>query len=74
MNPDETPAQGVQVVVDPGQVQGFTANNGMARLTINTEARIDRLTITVSENLSNCFYLFMHYSPVNVVNGGLNLH
>ncbi|KAK5866269.1 hypothetical protein PBY51_020475 [Eleginops maclovinus] len=36
LNPDNTPAQGVAVVVDPGQVNGFTADNGMARLTINT--------------------------------------
>uniref|UniRef100_A0A671YLM0 Complement C3-like n=1 Tax=Sparus aurata TaxID=8175 RepID=A0A671YLM0_SPAAU len=46
MNPDETPAQGVAVVVDPGEVEGFTAANGMARLTINTEAGINSLRIT----------------------------
>ncbi|XP_045904440.1 complement C3-like [Micropterus dolomieu] len=46
VNPDESPAQGVEVVVNPGQVQGSTAANGMARLTINTEARNDRLIIT----------------------------
>ena len=48
MNPDETPAQGVAVVVDPGEVEGFTAANGMAKLTINTEAGINSLRITVS--------------------------
>ncbi|XP_051240257.1 complement C3 [Dicentrarchus labrax] len=46
LNPDDTPAQGVTVVVNPGQVTVFTAANGMARLPINTEARTDRLTIT----------------------------
>ncbi|XP_041640226.1 complement C3-like [Cheilinus undulatus] len=45
-NPDGTPAQGVPVVVNPGQVQGYTVANGMARLTINTEARTTRLSIT----------------------------
>lgn len=51
MNPDDTPAHSVAVVVDPGQVIGFTAPNGMAKLTINTDARTDRLAITVSEML-----------------------
>uniref|UniRef100_A0A8C9X0E0 Complement C3-like n=1 Tax=Sander lucioperca TaxID=283035 RepID=A0A8C9X0E0_SANLU len=46
VNPDSTPAKGVAVVVDPGQVKGFTAANGMAKLSINTEAREPRLTIT----------------------------
>ncbi|XP_070782562.1 complement C3-like [Enoplosus armatus] len=46
VNPDDTPAQGVVVVVDPGQVQALTAANGMARLTINTEARTNYMTIT----------------------------
>ncbi|MBO6031027.1 MAG: hypothetical protein J6Q22_06110, partial [Prevotella sp.] len=46
VNPDDTPAQGVAVVVDPGQVKGFTASNGMARLAINTEAGTEKLKIT----------------------------
>ncbi|KAM7009820.1 complement C3-like [Tautogolabrus adspersus] len=50
VNPDGTPARGVRVVVDPGQVQGFTVANGMARLTINTEARTSRLSITARTN------------------------
>ncbi|XP_073327868.1 complement C3-like isoform X2 [Pagrus major] len=50
VNPDETPAQGVAVVVDPGQVRGVTAANGMMRVTINTESRTDRLTITAKTN------------------------
>uniref|UniRef100_A0A671XQY5 Complement C3-like n=1 Tax=Sparus aurata TaxID=8175 RepID=A0A671XQY5_SPAAU len=37
VNPDGSPAQGVAVLVDPGDVQGVTAENGMARLSINTE-------------------------------------
>nr|XP_046263075.1 complement C3-like [Scatophagus argus] len=46
LNPDDTPAQGVEVVIDPGQVRSRTAANGVARVTINTEARTDTLTIT----------------------------
>uniref|UniRef100_UPI0037E81A37 complement C3-like n=1 Tax=Semicossyphus pulcher TaxID=241346 RepID=UPI0037E81A37 len=45
VNPDGTPAQGVPVVVNPGQVQGFTVANGMARLTINTAAGTSSLEI-----------------------------
>ncbi|KAF3833602.1 hypothetical protein F7725_024806 [Dissostichus mawsoni] len=48
VNPDNTPAQGVPVVVQPGYVNGITANNGMARLTINT--RNPQLTITARTN------------------------
>ncbi|XP_074487252.1 complement C3-like [Sebastes fasciatus] len=50
VNPDGTPAQGVTVVIDPGQMQGFTAANGMARLTINTVAGEPTLTITAKTN------------------------
>ncbi len=37
-NPDDTPADGVPVVVIPGEVRGFTGANGIAKLTINTVA------------------------------------
>ncbi|XP_070831511.1 complement C3-like [Chaetodon trifascialis] len=47
VNPDGTPAQGVPVVVNPGEIQGFTTAHGMAGLTINTGI-IQRLTITAS--------------------------
>nr|AFC89899.1 complement component C3 [Miichthys miiuy] len=50
VNPDDSPAQGIAVVVDPGQVQGFTAANGLARLTINTAAGTSRLAITARTN------------------------
>ncbi|XP_036954098.1 complement C3-like [Acanthopagrus latus] len=46
MNPDETPAQGVAVVVDPGQVTGVTEASGMARITINTVETSGELQIT----------------------------
>ncbi|XP_061686215.1 complement C3-like [Syngnathoides biaculeatus] len=46
VNPDETPAGGVRVMVNPGEVHGFTAENGIAKLTVNTLARDTRLTIT----------------------------
>ncbi|XP_062243569.1 complement C3-like [Platichthys flesus] len=44
-DPDGTPAQGVAVVVNPGQVQGITAANGYAKLTVNTVAGVSTLTI-----------------------------
>ncbi|XP_068178625.1 complement C3-like [Antennarius striatus] len=47
-NPDGTPAQGVAVVIGPGQVRGQTGENGMARLTVNTEARTDSLRVTAT--------------------------
>ncbi|XP_035518561.1 complement C3-like [Morone saxatilis] len=46
LNPDDSPAQGITVVVDPGQVMGLTAPNGMARLTINTDTQTTKLTVT----------------------------
>ncbi|KAM9318794.1 LOW QUALITY PROTEIN: complement C3-like, partial [Pholidichthys leucotaenia] len=46
LNPDETPASDVPVVVTPGPVNGITTGNGMARLAINTAARDGQLTIT----------------------------
>ncbi|KAF1394913.1 hypothetical protein PFLUV_G00006060, partial [Perca fluviatilis] len=45
-NPDGTPAERIPVVVTPGQVQGFTAANGIAKLSVNTGAGEPRLTIT----------------------------
>lgn len=52
MNPDTSPADNIAVVVNPGQVMGFTAANGMARLTINTVANINQLAITVSKRFT----------------------
>ncbi|XP_033969799.1 complement C3-like isoform X1 [Trematomus bernacchii] len=49
VNPDNTPAQGVSFVVEPGTVTGMTADNGMARLTINTGG-YPQLRITASTN------------------------
>ncbi|KAM4584160.1 complement C3-like [Odontesthes bonariensis] len=46
LNPDESPAEGIPVVVSPGDVRGSTAANGMARLTINTAAGNANLAIT----------------------------
>ncbi|XP_077381637.1 complement C3-like [Festucalex cinctus] len=39
VNPDETPARAIPVVVNPGEVGGFTSDNGIAKLTVNTVAR-----------------------------------
>ncbi|XP_059191588.1 complement C3-like isoform X1 [Centropristis striata] len=49
-NHDGSPARGVAVVIDPGQVNGSTADNGMARLTINTVAGNNILPITAKTN------------------------
>ncbi|XP_028279900.1 complement C3-like isoform X2 [Parambassis ranga] len=46
LNPDESPAAGVPVVVIPGDDSGITEDNGMARLTINTVAMQKTLEIT----------------------------
>ncbi|XP_007578376.1 complement C3a.1 isoform X1 [Poecilia formosa] len=46
VNPDGSPAEGIPVVITPGNVRGSTASNGMARLTINTAATDARLQIT----------------------------
>ncbi|KAL3996131.1 solute carrier family 38 (sodium-coupled neutral amino acid transporter), member 3 [Sarotherodon galilaeus] len=50
LNPDGSPAQGVAVMIDPGDVQGFTAANGMARLTINTVNNPQPMKITAKTN------------------------
>uniref|UniRef100_A0A3Q1G758 Complement C3-like n=1 Tax=Acanthochromis polyacanthus TaxID=80966 RepID=A0A3Q1G758_9TELE len=46
-NPDGAPARGVAVVVEPGEVEGVTGANGMARLTVNTVENSQTLDITV---------------------------
>ncbi|XP_029950703.1 complement C3-like [Salarias fasciatus] len=46
MNPDETPATNIQVVVFPGEVQGITGKNGVARLTVNTQGNMQTLDIS----------------------------
>ncbi|KAG7223749.1 hypothetical protein INR49_026431 [Caranx melampygus] len=46
LNPDETPAEGVPVVVEPGDVPGLTAANGMAKVTVNTMNGAASLTVT----------------------------
>ncbi|XP_044201967.1 complement C3-like [Thunnus albacares] len=56
LNPDETPARGVDVMVDQGQVQGNTASkgltapNGMAKLFVNTAEGDENLQITIKTN------------------------
>lgn len=52
LNPDTSPAKGVTVVVEPGLVEGSTAENGMAKLTVNTVANVNKLTITVRDRSS----------------------
>ncbi|XP_041838072.1 complement C3-like [Melanotaenia boesemani] len=53
LNPDDSPASRIPVVVTPGNVNGVTAANGMARLTINTEGTLQRLKITAKSNDPN---------------------
>ncbi|XP_067438879.1 complement C3-like [Thunnus thynnus] len=50
LNPDETPAQGVAVMVDQGQGQGDTASNGMAKFNVNTAEGDENLEITIKTN------------------------
>uniref|UniRef100_A0A8C9XDJ9 Anaphylatoxin-like domain-containing protein n=1 Tax=Sander lucioperca TaxID=283035 RepID=A0A8C9XDJ9_SANLU len=53
VNPDGTPAKGVAVVVDPGQVQAITAANGMAKLTVNAGASLAITAKTNDPHISN---------------------
>ncbi|KAL7845321.1 hypothetical protein AOLI_G00235130 [Acnodon oligacanthus] len=46
-NPDETPADDVEVLVTPGNVQGRTNKNGIAKIVINTQKGASSLDITV---------------------------
>ncbi|XP_041640227.1 complement C3-like [Cheilinus undulatus] len=45
LNPDDTPARNIQVIMTPGPVTGFTEDNGMARLSINTAETTNPLQI-----------------------------
>ncbi|KAL7845320.1 hypothetical protein AOLI_G00235120 [Acnodon oligacanthus] len=49
-NPDQTPAENVDVVVNPGGGRGRTKANGIARVTVNTEAGVRSLQISVKTN------------------------
>uniref|UniRef100_A0A667Z865 Complement C3-like n=1 Tax=Myripristis murdjan TaxID=586833 RepID=A0A667Z865_9TELE len=53
LNPDDTPARGIPVVVGPGDVKGFTGANGMAKLTVNTIAGNQNLDINAMTNDPN---------------------
>ncbi|XP_040001306.1 complement C3-like isoform X2 [Xiphias gladius] len=50
LKPDGSPAQGVVVVMDADRVEGITAANGLARLSINTVKNPKPLTITAKTN------------------------
>uniref|UniRef100_A0A8C7XQI0 Uncharacterized protein n=1 Tax=Oryzias sinensis TaxID=183150 RepID=A0A8C7XQI0_9TELE len=49
LNPDESPAVNIPVVVTPGPVRGPTAANGIARLTINTVTTAGGLSISTDD-------------------------
>uniref|UniRef100_A0A672HAH3 Complement C3-like n=1 Tax=Salarias fasciatus TaxID=181472 RepID=A0A672HAH3_SALFA len=48
LNPDETPAGNVPVLLFPGDIQGVTGSNGIARFTVNPEGNRQFLDIQVS--------------------------
>ncbi|KAL6482007.1 hypothetical protein MHYP_G00100870 [Metynnis hypsauchen] len=50
MNPDQTPAENVDVVVNPGGGQGRTKANGIAKVTVNTQTGAKSLQINVKTN------------------------
>uniref|UniRef100_A0A665W0L5 NTR domain-containing protein n=1 Tax=Echeneis naucrates TaxID=173247 RepID=A0A665W0L5_ECHNA len=50
VNPDETPAQGVEVVVNPGAIQSQTAVNGRAGISINSWKWRERSPVTPETN------------------------
>ncbi|XP_077371756.1 complement C3-like [Festucalex cinctus] len=50
VNPDETPAQYVPVVVNPGGVEVMTSHNGLAKVSVNTLPADKRLNITARTN------------------------
>eukprot|EP00066_Takifugu_rubripes_P028718 XP_011617984.1 PREDICTED: complement C3-like isoform X1 [Takifugu rubripes] len=52
LNPDKTPASGIDVVFDPGQVKGRTVANGVVRVTIDTMQNVQQLVITARTNVS----------------------
>ncbi|KAK9981652.1 hypothetical protein ABG768_001176 [Culter alburnus] len=45
-NPDQTPAENVEVEVNPGRVKGHTTANGIAKVTVNSVGGSSRLEIT----------------------------
>ncbi|XP_016110818.1 complement C3-like isoform X2 [Sinocyclocheilus grahami] len=45
-NPDQTPAENVEVEVNPGGVRGRTRDNGIAKVTVNTPRGSSALDIT----------------------------
>ncbi|KAI4889080.1 hypothetical protein NFI96_023395, partial [Prochilodus magdalenae] len=49
-NPDQTPAEGVDVIVNPGDERGRTKANGMAKVTVNTQAGASSIQIIVKTN------------------------
>uniref|UniRef100_A0A672GYZ7 NTR domain-containing protein n=1 Tax=Salarias fasciatus TaxID=181472 RepID=A0A672GYZ7_SALFA len=48
LNPDETPAGNVPLLLFPGDIQGVTGSNGIARFTVNPEGNRQFLDIQVS--------------------------
>ena len=48
VNPDGSPAQGVYVMLNPGEMGGVTEANGIVRLPINTNGTAEPMQITVS--------------------------
>lgn len=51
LNPDNTPASRIGLVVEPGPMMVLTGANGIAKLPINTVENAKKLTITVNMSL-----------------------
>uniref|UniRef100_A0A3B4XPU7 Complement C3-like n=1 Tax=Seriola lalandi dorsalis TaxID=1841481 RepID=A0A3B4XPU7_SERLL len=66
LNPDDTPAKGIALVMNPGNVIGSTEDNGMARLSINTNPTLKELIITVSCAHYNLHVYFNSYIHIGV--------
>ncbi|KAM6971820.1 complement C3-like, partial [Aplochiton taeniatus] len=49
-NPDESPAAGVRVLMNPGDVPAVTMANGFAKATVNSKEGINKLKIMVQTN------------------------
>lgn len=51
LNPDNTPAEKVELVVEPGNVMLLSGANGFTKLSVNTQENTQKLAITVNMSL-----------------------
>uniref|UniRef100_A0A673LBY2 NTR domain-containing protein n=1 Tax=Sinocyclocheilus rhinocerous TaxID=307959 RepID=A0A673LBY2_9TELE len=62
-NPEQTPAEDVEVEVNPGGVRGRTRDNGIAKVTVNTPGGSSTLDITLQIGDPMTVYLNTGQSP-----------